>query len=75
MMLSTYSALLSKDSYRRAQVGLAAKLIRQSKIKKDSFGVTDVQIAVGLGRKTGLDSSVTILLRSYIFNNRVADEV
>ena len=37
--------------------------------------MADVQIAVGLGRKAGLDDGVAELLRFQIFNDNVADEV
>ena len=37
--------------------------------------MADVQVAVGLGRKAGLDDGVAVLLRFQIFNDDVADEV
>ncbi len=35
----------------KTQVGLAAELVGKAKIKKNSLGVANVQVAVGLGRK------------------------
>ena len=39
-----------------AQVGLAAELVGEAEVEADGLGVADVQIAVGLGWKAGLDS-------------------
>ena len=51
-----------------AQVRLAAVLLRQSEINAYRLGVADVQVAVGLGWKTGLDGSVLALTEA-LFNN------
>src|ERR1700722_13367391 len=58
-----------------AQIGLASKLIRQSKIKKNGLGVADVEIAVGLGRKAGLDLGVAKFLGAHVFGDDFAEEV
>ena len=42
----------------KAQVALPIIDIRQPEIQADGFGVPDVQIAVGLGRKAGLNGGV-----------------
>ena len=39
----------------KAQVAHAAIVARQAKVQADAFGVADVQVAVGLGRKAGAD--------------------
>ena len=51
-----------------AQVGLAAVLLRQTKINAYRLGVADVQVAVGFRRETGLDASVLALAQA-LFNN------
>ena len=51
-----------------AQVRLAAVLLSQSEINAYRLGVADVQVAVGLGWKTGLDGSVLALAEA-LFNN------
>ena len=38
-----------------AQVGLAAELVGEAEVEADGLGVADVEVAVGLGRKAGLD--------------------
>ena len=38
-----------------AQVGLAAELVGETEVDADGLGVADVEVAVGLGRKAGLD--------------------
>jgi hypothetical protein len=37
--------------------------------------MADVQVAVGLGRKAGLDDGIAVLLRLQILNDGIADEV
>ena len=39
----------------KAQVAHAAVVTRQAKVDADALGVADVQVAIGLGRKTGAD--------------------
>jgi hypothetical protein len=38
-----------------AQVGLAAELVGEAEVDADGLGVADVEVAVGLGGKAGLD--------------------
>ena len=40
------------------QVALPIKHIRQAEIQADGFGVSDVQVAVGLGGEAGVDGGV-----------------
>ncbi len=40
------------------QVAQTVVNIRQTEVQADGFGVSDMQIAVGFGRKTGLDGFV-----------------
>ncbi len=40
------------------EVALAAVLLRQAEVDADALGVADVQVAVGLGRETGLHARV-----------------
>ena len=57
-----------------AQVGLAAKLLRQSEVQADGFGMADVQIAVGFGRKAGVNAAL-IFVGLQIVEDDVADKV
>ena len=41
-----------------AQIGVPPELIGEPEIQADRLGVADVQVAVGLGRKAGLDAAV-----------------
>ena len=75
-MESTYSLLfLLGIRVVEAQVGLAAELVGQPEVQADGLGVPDVQIAVGLGRKAGLDDRIAELLGLQVLNHSVADEV
>ena len=58
-----------------AQVGLAAELVGQAEVDADGLGVADVQVAVGLGRKAGLDRGVAVLFGAHILGDDVAEEV
>ena len=40
-----------------AQMAFAAKLFRHAEVDAQRLGVTDMQVAVGLGGKTGLDGA------------------
>ena len=57
-----------------AQIGFAAELRRQSKVQADGLGVADVEIAIGLGRKAGVDASV-VLVGLQIFEDDVANKI
>ncbi len=52
-----------------AQVGLAAELIGQAEIEADGLGVADVEVAVGLGWKAGLDLGVAVLFGAHILGD------
>ena len=56
-----------------AQVADAAELARDAEVQTNGFGVADVQIAVGLGRKTRVNLRIA-LLRDVCFDD-VADEI
>ena len=43
-----------------AQVGFAAELVGEAEVEADGLGVADVEIAVGLGWKAGLDDGVAV---------------
>ncbi len=58
-----------------AQVGFSAELIGQSKVKTDGLGVADVEVAVGLGRKAGLDDGVAVLFGAHILGDLIAEKV
>ena len=56
------------------QVGLAAELGREAEVEADGFGVADVQVAVGLGRKAGVHAPA-VLVGFQVFEDDVADEI
>jgi hypothetical protein len=56
-----------------AQVASALIVLRQPEIQADGFGVANVQIAVGLGRKSGGDDAM--LARGQIVFNDSTDKV
>ena len=58
-----------------AEVGLAAELVGHAEVDADRLGVADVQVAVGLGRKAGLDDGVAELLGLEVFDETLADEI
>ncbi len=58
-----------------AQVGFAAELVGEAEVDADGFGVADVEVAVGLGRKAGLDLGVAVLFGAHILGDHVAEEV
>src|SRR6185503_13783931 len=53
-----FSLFLRRIGVVESQIALAAKLCGQSEVEADGFGVTYVQIAVWLGRKSSLYTSV-----------------
>ncbi len=55
------------------QIAHAVISISKAEIEADGFGVADVQIAVGLGRKAGVDAAV--FAAGEVFVNHVADKV
>ena len=60
----------------KAQVALAAKLFGSAEVDAQSLAVADVQIAVGLGRETGMDG-LTFKLTAFgnIFNDKLFNKV
>jgi hypothetical protein len=42
----------------KTKIAEALELVRQSEIETDGFGVADMKIAVGFGRKTGMDPAL-----------------
>jgi hypothetical protein len=58
-----------------AQVGLAAELVGEAEVDADGLGVADVEVAVGLGGKAGLDLGVAVLFGAHILGDDVAEEV
>ncbi len=58
-----------------AQVGLAAELVGEAEVEADGLGVADVEVAVGLGRKAGLDDCVAVLFGAHILGDLIAEEV
>ncbi len=58
-----------------AQVGFAAELVGEAEVDADGLGVADVEVAVGLGRKAGLDVGVAVFFGAHVFGDDVAEEV
>ncbi len=58
-----------------AQVGLAAELVGEAEVDADGLGVADVEIAVGLGGKAGLDDGVAEFFGADVLGDDVAEEV
>ena len=54
-MALTYSSFSFQDWYRQNADYTSVVNISQTEVQTDGFGVADVQIAVRLGRETGLD--------------------
>ena len=57
-----------------AKVAMAAVLLGHAEVEADRLGVTDVEIAVGLGRKAGDDTAI-VLARAEVVLDDVADEI
>ena len=57
----------------RGQVAQAIVNISQTEVQADGFGVTDVQIAIRLGRETGLDGCMFTAFEVFFDNG--ADEM
>ena len=58
-----------------SQVGFAAELLSEAEVEADGLGVTDVEVAVGLGREAGLDDGVAETVSADVFGDLVAEEV
>ncbi len=59
-----------------AKITDTAVLLRRTEVHKDGLGVTDVQIAVRLGRKTGMDLLAGVLpTLGDILINKIVDEI
>ena len=58
-----------------AQVGFAAELVGEAEVDADGLGVADVEVAVGLGGKAGLDDGVAVLFGADVLGDDVAEEV
>ena len=58
-----------------AQVGFAAELVGEAEVDADGLGVADVEVAVGLGGKAGLDDGVAELFGADVLGDDVVEEV
>src|SRR5205823_11220115 len=58
----------------KSQVGLAAKLRSQAKVQADGFGMSNVEITIGFGRKAGMDASCE-LIGLEVFADDLANEI
>ena len=57
-----------------AQVGMSAELVGETEVEADRFGVSDMQVAVGLRRKSRLHAPV-VLVRLQSSSNSIAKKV
>ena len=71
--LDILHVLLGRVGVVHAQVADAAKLVGEAEIQADALGVPDVEIAVGLGRKTGVNARM--LARGHIGGDQITDEI
>ena len=55
-------------------IRMSAKFVGQAEVDADRFGMADVQIAVGLGRKARLHAAI-VLIGLEILQNDIADKV
>ena len=55
--LDVLQLLLHRVGVVEAQVAAAAELLRRAEVEADRLGVADVQVAVGLGGKPGVDTA------------------
>ena len=53
---------------------MSAEFVRQSEVDADRLGMSNVQMAVGLGRKSRLHAAI-VLVGLEIVENDVADEI
>jgi hypothetical protein len=58
-----------------AEVSFAAKLGGEAEVEADGLGVADVEVAVGLGRETGLDDGVAVAFGAEVLGDLLAEEV
>ena len=71
--LDVLDVLLGRVGVVHAQVADAAELAGDAEVEADGLGVADVQVAVRLGRKAGVD--LRILLLGDVRGDDVADEI
>ena len=57
-----------------AEIGFAVELGGEAEVQADGFGVADMQVAVGLRGKTGVNASA-VFVGFKIFKDDVADEI
>ena len=57
-----------------AEIGFAAEFRGETEVQADGFGMADMQIAVGFGRKPSVDTAL-VLVRFQIVEDDVANEV
>ncbi len=58
-----------------AQVGLAAELVGETEVETDGFGVANVEVAVVLGGKPGLDLGIAVLFGMQVPCDDVTEEI
>ncbi len=58
-----------------AEIGFPAEFGGKTEIQTDGFGVADVEVAVGLGRKAGLNDCVAVFFGVDVFGDDVAEEI
>ena len=71
--VDVFDLLLCRVGVVHAQVADAAELARDAEVEADRFALADVEVAVRLGRKAGVNFGA--LSAAHIFCHDVADEI
>ena len=71
--IDVFGLFLGRVGVVHPHVADAAELVRDAEVEADRLGVADVEIAVRLGRETGVDARV--LSAPHIFCHDIADEI
>src|SRR5260370_6322429 len=72
--LNVFGFLLLGIGIVKAKICVSTKFVGQTEIDADRLGMADMQIAVRLGRESGLYAAI-VLVGLEVFENNVADEV
>ena len=72
--IDVFDIFLLRVGVVEAQVGVAAELVGETEVEADGFGVSNMQVAVGLRREASLHTSV-VLVGLQIFGYAIAKEV
>ena len=71
--IDVFDLFLSRVGIIHPNVTNTAKFVSDSKVEADRLGMSDVEIAIRLGRKAGVNLGV--FPRMHIFRHDIADEI